>query len=553
MRRNSDFPWQDFDPDSYFEHNYRILRVEDRHILATLREFFANANVDRRHGVDIGPGSNLYPALAMLPFCDSVELIEPSSSARQWLKQELGTPASRWGDCWSVLRENSAYQRYDPPWARMAGSVQVTEGTVFELPEQKWDIGTMFFVAESVTPLHYEFYVAVNRFLRSLQPGAPFSIGFMENSVGYRVGHRDYPACPVGHDEVSAYLSNLADCNTIRIDIHGEPLRAGYSGMLLTLGRTRTDAAPPSTWEDVHSTSIDPAQPFGVTEGRFRTSARVDTTPIALTGVVEPPPPLRADLSVELAHFSEIDFRGGVAAMAIKLRHSPARIKMSSESLSLQDCSTGAPVISTCLLIDDYFLNVGSPSTVIPMLLRAADESGVEIDYIARESGCARSGSVPIARLLEELLAASAAEAEKLRDPKARRSSTKRHGRTRTRRRTDWTFSWSCPFLAAIWQLLRLGALGDLGAGVGQPIDWCGRPLPRYWWELPPVVRLRTDAAPFIADRTLSLLSTAYAGVEEEAQVLLERLALTLPALRRDPEKSNWPLDRISYAISTDF
>jgi len=62
--------------------------------------------------------------------------------------------------------------------------------------------------------------------------------------------------------------------------------------------------------------------------------------------------------------------------------------------------------VSTCFLVDDYFTRFSSPAELVPGLVSAAREAGLEIDYLARESGCAHADRVELARLVEGRLVA---------------------------------------------------------------------------------------------------------------------------------------------------
>ncbi len=120
-----------------------------------------------------------------------------------------------------------------------------------------------------------------------------------------------------------------------------------------------------------------------------------------------------AHLSVELGHLHMEDYRAGpqrlkqqfelVAPWArtasgqpaghlARTRHVPARPRGSR--------------VSTCYLIDDYFSSLSSPQEVMPALLAAAHENGLEIDYMARESACAEVSGISVAAILEGHLVA---------------------------------------------------------------------------------------------------------------------------------------------------
>lgn len=248
FKLNSDAPWDSFDSMAYLSHNYRTLRSDDRQILSLVRDHFGAHFAGRPagsplHGIDVGAGTNLYPSLAMLPWCGAVTLFERAEGNVAWLHREVRDYGGNWDEFWAVLREGAAYRAVEDPRARLAGAATVVKGDLFaDLPERRCGIGTMFFVAESMSSAHEEFESAVDRFAGALLPGAPFAVAFMENSLGYDVGDLRFPACQVGADDVLASLRAHAadDLRVSRIEIPGEPLlRDGYTGMLLALGRLR--------------------------------------------------------------------------------------------------------------------------------------------------------------------------------------------------------------------------------------------------------------------------------------------------------------------------
>jgi hypothetical protein len=213
--------------------------------------------------------------------------------------------------------------------------------------------------------------------------------------------------------------------------------------------------------------------------------------------------------------------------------------------------------ISTCFLIDDYSAQLGSPAVVIPELLTVARECGVEIDYLAREAACAEADGVPLARLVEERIVAeptpgtngtrppvtetgwlcngsrsstgpAAAMAAVASWTPPSENATNRHSvfidvelwddREDTRR-------WSCAFLAAVWQLLRLGLLRSRGAPVAVPQQWDDS-LPDNWDRLPAIVRVNSQAAPFSAYRTVSILPRRFLATEHAVRTVISQVAV---------------------------
>lgn len=245
---NADYPWDDFDSVDYFRHNYRALRHDDRQILEAMRDFFSKADQLTRgakgapddgpvRGLDLGSGTNLYPALAMLPFCAELTLWEYSARNTDWLRREVRSYSKSWDKFWERLAPTPPYDGTTDPRAALADRTQVHQGSVFELPTAAWHIGTMFFVAESFTSSPVEFEAATHRFVGALHPGAPFAAAFMENSTGYQVGDRSFPAVAVTPETVRDCLEEVS-CNldVQWIDSGDNPLRDGYSGMILVLG-----------------------------------------------------------------------------------------------------------------------------------------------------------------------------------------------------------------------------------------------------------------------------------------------------------------------------
>jgi hypothetical protein len=242
---NADCPWDLFDSDSYLKHNYGTLHDPDRAIIARLAEFFAAAASARRrwHGIDVGSGTNLYPALAMLPLVETITLWEHSQANVRWLEHGLRPYGQLWDPFWEALSASAdVYQRFRRPRALLPVRAKAEKASVFDLPEAKWDIGTMFFVAESITGVRAEFESATERFIRSLKPGAPFAAAFMRNSRGYTVGAHRFPAVTVTEDDIGELLRRMAADLTIHLIDSTERLREGYEGMVLATGRRTADS-----------------------------------------------------------------------------------------------------------------------------------------------------------------------------------------------------------------------------------------------------------------------------------------------------------------------
>jgi hypothetical protein len=295
-------------------------------------------------------------------------------------------------------------------------------------------------------------------------------------------------------------------------------------------------------------------------------------------------------VSVELGHLYMEDLAGGQAA----IRNTFAAVApwvRAAEAPRAIGCSKQSVRMSTCFLIDDYFSRFSSPAEVIPMVVSAAESEGLRIDYLARESACAqtrdsRPADLVLARLVTEPVTGttggrppltetgwltngqrspntSRGEAMAKRSPwqPPRESARRRHSifvdvelwDEHEGRRT-----WSCPMLAAVWQLIRLGLLRDHGRPVLMPRDWTD-PLPDSWDEMPPITRLNRGAAAFAAYTTLSALSPRFLPVELAVRTILSQFAgegsvLAEAETRAARDGMQLPVelvDRIRYVFAT--
>jgi hypothetical protein len=231
--------WDLFDSDDYFAHNYSVLRHDDAQIIKIVTKYFAmcDAPVGRGRAIDVGTGTNLYPALAMLPFATDVTLLERARSNRRWLLEQLVVPTPSWRLFWNaMIPGRPAYQNITEPFRELRARTTVLPGSVYELQAMTYDVGTMFFVAESITSRKAEFQQATRWFVHSLMDRAPFAAAFMRDSSGYEVGGRRFPSCSIREDDVRRCLATVAHGVTVqRVD--SKDLRSGYDGMIVATGR----------------------------------------------------------------------------------------------------------------------------------------------------------------------------------------------------------------------------------------------------------------------------------------------------------------------------
>ncbi|MFD5452298.1 SCO2522 family protein [Streptomyces sp. NPDC127100] len=295
-----------------------------------------------------------------------------------------------------------------------------------------------------------------------------------------------------------------------------------------------------------------------------------------------------AHLSLELGHLYMEDFEAGPERLREHFTQVQPWVAAARAAATARTGGKRAR-ISTCFLIDDYFARFSTPAEVVPMLLAEAERAGLTVDYLARESGCAVTGKVPVAEAVAGRIVESPPPGSYGLRPPATQSGWLANGErspvarapqamkravawqppreTAARRHSvfldvelwsddaDGQRTWSCPFLAAVWQLARLGLLRNQGEAVLVPQPHTGSGFPDDWDDLPSLLRLNPRADPFAAYRACSVLPNRFLPVEHAVRVILDQIeaepdALDQVAKRSAGERMPVPdsvADRISY------
>ncbi|EGX55193.1 hypothetical protein SZN_34123 [Streptomyces zinciresistens K42] len=274
-----------------------------------------------------------------------------------------------------------------------------------------------------------------------------------------------------------------------------------------------------------------------------------------------------AHLSLELGHLYMEDFEAGPA----RLREHFAEVRIWADAVRASAARRSKrPRISTCFLVDDYFTRFSTPAELVPMVLAEAERAGLVIDYLARESACAVADRIELAESVTHRLVESPPPGSHGSRPPVSRTGWLANGErtpagprsalgevkgwqppqeTAARNHSifmdvelwserDGRRLWSCPFLAAVWQLARLGLLRHLGEPVLVPAQWTGTDFPQDWDRLPPLVRLTDTAAAFSAYRTCTLLPNRFLAVEDAVRLILDQTDVDAGALRQVAERS---------------
>ena len=248
--RNDEVPWSDFDADGYWKCNYASVLPEDAEIIRYASDFLIRARAGKpriSRAVDVGAGTNLYPALLMLPWVEDLVFTEYAPANIAWLAENLadGPDEWAWQPFWNLVANLPGYRGVEQPRRHLASRHEIRLLSVFNLPWREWDLGSMFFVADGMSSEEAEFESAVRSFLSALTPGAPFMMAFMEGSAGYDVSGVRFPGVRVTPRSLNELLGRLPVTGTglLRTDNSVRRLRPGYDAMLLVTGYVADDGA----------------------------------------------------------------------------------------------------------------------------------------------------------------------------------------------------------------------------------------------------------------------------------------------------------------------
>ncbi|WP_019932742.1 SCO2522 family protein [Nocardia sp. BMG111209] len=315
-------------------------------------------------------------------------------------------------------------------------------------------------------------------------------------------------------------------------------------------------------------------------------------------------------LSIETGHFYMKDLINGQDAIRAQFRRVARLVDLYVEDAK---ATFGSAIrVSTCFLIDDYFGPGTNPNAILHKILGIAHECGLRIDYLAREAGCWESPTytdgiptgqqIGLAEMISRWVVAEPLENTTGRRPpdvesgwlcNGQRSSDfeatqamqaaqyrppeelgrREHSifldvemwNTQVGKDGEELTRWSCPYLAAVWQLLRLGMVRYEGRAVVQPQPWdlVGRPpepprgspehaeqpqrrpqpwdqdiiWPDTWWEMPAVIQLNPEAKPFAAYRALSILPQDYLKIEHAVRTIVDHVDIDQEVLQLTVER----------------
>jgi len=239
--RNADVDWDRWPVAEYLAENYRQLHPADAAVIDHHSAFyrrFPPRSVAR--SLEFGAGPNLYPLMLAAGASRRIDAVEPGAASVAYLRRQVSRGAD---PSWLPFYERCRSRNPDlpPTLAQALARVTVIHGGVGKLSERGYAVGSMNFVAESVTERADEFTGLCRAFAAAVAPGGHLVAAFMENMGRYRIGTGPpWPGFPVDAAAVRAAFAPLTDALLVdRIDADPTLPEYGYTGMVVLTARRR--------------------------------------------------------------------------------------------------------------------------------------------------------------------------------------------------------------------------------------------------------------------------------------------------------------------------
>lgn len=243
---NADYQWGTFDSEAYFQHYYGEPHPDDDNVIRCAVQAIQQAPPlgEALDIVDVGTGPNLIPFFCALPRAARLTAWEYAESNVEWLKAELGRDEmrSQWRHFWATTRHayGPGHDLPENPIPLLRSKAMIEQGSIFDLPERRWDAATMFFCAESITERQDEFEAACAAFARCVKPGGALIAAFLVRSAGYVVADRPFPVLSLSPDTIETVFAAHAEVVAAeKIGIVEREIRSGYSGFIFLTGLAR--------------------------------------------------------------------------------------------------------------------------------------------------------------------------------------------------------------------------------------------------------------------------------------------------------------------------
>ena len=210
---------------------------------------FALSTLDMRvrRAADIGCGPNPYPGMLLLPFADTIDLLEYSQSNRDYMQAFFsGTLPHNHMEMWrkfpTYMTEGGGdkYVNTFDDIRRAADQrrVSIQQGDIFDLQADTWDLMSAYFVVDSISVYREDQHDAIASMAKALtEDGLLITANMLNNKdhIGYPAGDgQEYPNISQTVEEMrEPYIDNDMFAIAVKVK-HGKRAgRDGYDGMAI--------------------------------------------------------------------------------------------------------------------------------------------------------------------------------------------------------------------------------------------------------------------------------------------------------------------------------
>lgn len=111
----------------------------------------------------------------MPPWADRIVFTESAVPNIGWLRENLADAPGEWHweQFWDLVADLPCYQDIDNPRRRLAVTSEIRTLSIFDLPTRTWELGSMFFVVDSMSTMRRS---SRTRFARSSTPSCRFAV-----------------------------------------------------------------------------------------------------------------------------------------------------------------------------------------------------------------------------------------------------------------------------------------------------------------------------------------------------------------------------------------
>lgn len=246
-KRFADF--KDFDANEYADRWYGREKplIDDQQICIAVSTVLRLVGMHAEKAVDLGCGPNLYPGMLILPYAETLDLLDFAPPNRDYVNNYLtGSPTERQLRMWEnfipfmVAGGGNIYLSANTAIRDRAqeGSVRVKPCDVFDL-QGNWTLMSAYFLIDSISDYPEDQHLALASMSKSLDDEGLMIIAGMLNQkghVGYKAGvDKEYPNLSQTAEEMGrACLDNDLFPVIIRLGTDKRKERDGYDGMMLT-------------------------------------------------------------------------------------------------------------------------------------------------------------------------------------------------------------------------------------------------------------------------------------------------------------------------------